>query len=63
VAILNRSKMDFSEETPEEKKLRLGGILNVAGKITGALAPVVPGLAPVAQVIGGVQQIAGALKK
>jgi hypothetical protein len=59
--VLNRSKMDFSEETPEEKKLRPGGILSLAGKITGALAPVVPALAPVAGVIGGVQQIAGAL--
>ena len=44
--------MDFSGETPEEKKLRLGGVLNVAGKIIPAIAPFVPALQPVAAVIG-----------
>ena len=61
--VKNRLKMDFAEETPEEKKIRLGKVLQVAGQVTGALAPVIPALAPVAGVIGGVQQIAGAIKK
>ncbi len=56
-------EMDFSNETPEEKKLRLSGLLNGVGKAVTALAPVFPALAPAAQVIGGVQQIAGAFHK
>ena len=48
--------MDFSEETPEEKKIRLGGILKVAGAIIPALAPFVPALAPVAAVIGALKK-------
>ena len=48
--------MDFSDETPEEKKLRLGGIVKVAGKIIPALAPYVPALEPVAAVIGAVKK-------
>jgi hypothetical protein len=43
--------MDFSGETPEEKKIRLGGIVRVAGKIIPAIAPFVPALQPVAAVI------------
>ncbi len=48
--------MDFSDETPEEKKLRLGGIVKAAGKIIPALAPFVPALQPVAAVIGAVKK-------
>ena len=48
--------MDFSEETPEEKKLRLGGIVKVAGKIIPAIAPFVPALQPVAAVIGALKK-------
>jgi len=48
--------MDFSDETPEEKKLRLGGIIKVAGKIIPAIAPFVPALQPVAAIIGAVKQ-------
>jgi hypothetical protein len=48
--------MDFSNETPEEKKLRLGGIVKVAGKIIPAIAPFVPALQPVAAIIGAVKQ-------
>ncbi len=55
--------MDFSQETPEEKKLRLSGIVKVVTKAIPALAPVFPVLAPAAAVIGGAQQIAGAFKK
>jgi len=50
------STMDFSGETPEEKKLRLGGVLNVAGKIIPAIAPFVPALQPVAAVIGALKK-------
>jgi hypothetical protein len=48
--------MDFSEETPEEKKIRLGGIVQVAGKIIPAIAPFVPALQPVAAVIGALKK-------
>lgn len=48
--------MDFSEETPEEKKIRLGGIINVAGKIIPAIAPFVPALQPVAAIIGAIKK-------
>jgi hypothetical protein len=48
--------MDFSEETPEEKKIRLGGIIQVAGKIIPAIAPFVPALQPVAAVIGALKK-------
>lgn len=48
--------MDFSNETPEEKKLRLGGIVKVAGKIIPVVAPFVPALQPVAAVIGAIKQ-------
>ena len=48
--------MDFSEETPEEKKIRLGGIINVAGKIIPAIAPFVPILQPVSAVIGALKK-------
>ena len=47
---LNRSKMDFAEQTPEEKK----GI-NL-GKVIGAVAPFVPALQPVAAVIGALKK-------
>jgi hypothetical protein len=43
--------MDFSAETPEEKRIRLGGIVKVAGKIIPAIAPFVPVLQPVSAVI------------
>jgi hypothetical protein len=43
--------MDFSGETPEEKKIRLGGVVKVAGKIIPAIAPFVPALQPVSAVI------------
>jgi hypothetical protein len=45
-------EMDFSGETPEEKKLRLGGVVKVIGKVIPAIAPFVPALQPVAAVIG-----------
>ena len=48
--------MDFSEETPEEKKIRLGGILKIAGAIIPAIAPFVPALQPVAAVIGALKK-------
>lgn len=48
--------MDFSEETPEEKKIRLGGIINVAGKIIPVIAPFVPALQPVAAIIGAIKK-------
>jgi hypothetical protein len=48
--------MDFSEETPEEKKIRLGGIIKVVGKIVPAIAPFVPALQPVAAIIGALKK-------
>ena len=48
--------MDFSEETPEEKKIRLGGIIKIAGAIIPAIAPFVPALQPVAAVIGALKK-------
>lgn len=48
--------MDFSDETPEEKKIRLGGIIKVAGKIIPVIAPFVPALQPVAAIIGAIKQ-------
>lgn len=48
--------MNFSEETPEEKKIRLGGIVQVAGKIIPAITPFVPALQPVAAVIGALKK-------
>ena len=53
---MNRSKTDFSEETPEEKKLNLGKIVQVAGKVIPAIAPFVPALQPVAAVIGALKK-------
>jgi hypothetical protein len=50
------STMDFSGETPEEKKIRLGGVVKVAGKIIPAIAPFVPALQPVAAVIGALKK-------
>jgi hypothetical protein len=47
---------DFSNETPEEKKLRLGGLLKVAGAVIPAVAPFVPALQPVAAVIGALKK-------
>ena len=48
--------MDFSAETPEEKKIRLGGIIKIAGAIIPAIAPFVPALQPVAAVIGALKK-------
>jgi hypothetical protein len=53
---LKSQEMDFSGETPEEKKIRLGGVVNVAGKVIPALAPFVPALQPVAAVIGALKK-------
>jgi hypothetical protein len=55
---LNITKMDtdFSNETPEEKKLRLGGVLKVVGAVIPAVAPFVPALQPVAAVIGALKK-------
>ncbi len=53
---LNFRTMDFADETPEEKKLRLGGVVKAAGKVIPALAPYVPALQPVAAVIGAVKK-------
>jgi hypothetical protein len=49
-------EMDFSGETPEEKKLRLGGVVKVIGKVIPAIAPFVPALQPVAAVIGALKK-------
>jgi hypothetical protein len=49
-------EMDFSAETPEEKKIRLGGVVNVVGKVIPAIAPFVPALQPVAAVIGALKK-------
>jgi hypothetical protein len=54
-ANLNRSKMDFSEQTPEEK-LKLSQVLSGAGKVITAAAPFVPALQPVAAVIGALKK-------
>ena len=47
--------MDFSEETPEEKKIRLGGIIKVAERVLPAIAPFVPALQPVAAVVDAIR--------
>jgi hypothetical protein len=47
--------MDFSAETPEEKKLRLGGVIKIAERVLPALAPFVPALQPVAAVVGAIR--------
>jgi len=47
--------MDFSAETPEEKKLRLGGIVKIAERVLPAVAPFVPALQPVAAVVGAIR--------
>ena len=47
--------MDFSEETPEEKKIRLGGIVNIVERVLPAVAPFVPALQPVAAVVGAIR--------
>ena len=47
--------MDFSEETPEEKKIRLGGIVKVVERVLPAVAPFVPVLQPVAAVVGAIR--------
>ena len=48
--------LDFSNETPEEKKLRLGGIIKVAGNIIPLVTPFVPALQPVAAIIGAIKK-------
>ena len=48
--------MDFSEETPEEKKIRLGGIIKVAERVLPAIAPFVPALQPIAAVVGAIRR-------
>ena len=48
--------MDFSAETPEEKKIRLGGIIKVAERVLPAIAPFVPELQPVAAVVGAIRR-------
>jgi hypothetical protein len=47
--------MDFSAETPEEKKIRLGGIVNIVERVLPAVAPFVPALQPVAAVVGAIR--------
>jgi hypothetical protein len=47
--------MDFSEEIPEEKKIRLGGIVKVVERVLPAVAPFVPALQPVAAVVGAIR--------
>jgi hypothetical protein len=47
--------MDFSAETPEEKKLRLGGIVQVVERVLPAIAPFVPALQPIAAVVGAIR--------
>ena len=49
--------MDFSEETPEEKKIRLGGVVKVIERVLPAIAPFVPALQPVAAVVGAVSSL------
>jgi hypothetical protein len=53
---LNRSKTDFSEETPEEKKLNVGKNVQVAGKMIPTVVPYVPALQPVTAVIGALKK-------
>ena len=48
-------EMDFSGETPEEKKLRLGGVIKIVERVLPALAPFVPALQPVAAVVGAIR--------
>ena len=48
--------MDFSEETPEEKKIRLGGIVKVVERVLPAIAPFVPALQPIAAVVGAIRR-------
>jgi hypothetical protein len=47
--------MDFSAETPEEKKIRLGGVVKVVERVLPAIAPFVPALQPVAAVVGAIR--------
>ena len=47
--------MDFSAETPEEKKIRLGGVVKVIERVLPAIAPFVPALQPVAAVVGAIR--------
>jgi len=47
--------MDFSAETPEEKKIRRGGIVTVVERVLPAVAPFVPALQPVAAVVGAIR--------
>jgi hypothetical protein len=54
--LLRMDSMDFSQETPEEKKIRLGGLLKVVGAVIPAIAPFVPALQPVAAVIGALKK-------
>ena len=49
--------MDFSAETPEEKKIRLGGVVKVVERVLPAIAPFVPALQPVAAVVGAVSSL------
>lgn len=48
--------MDFSEETPEEKKIRLGGIVKIVERVLPAVAPFVPALQPIAAVVGAIRR-------
>ena len=47
--------MDFSAETPEEKKIRLGGIVKIVERVLPAVAPFVPALQPIAAVVGAIR--------
>jgi len=47
--------MDFSAETPEEKKIRLGGIVKIVERVLPIVAPFVPVLQPVAAVVGAIR--------
>ena len=49
--------MDFSAETPEEKKIRLGGVIKVVERVLPAIAPFVPALQPIAAVVGAVSSL------
>jgi hypothetical protein len=53
---ITKMDMDFSQETPEEKKIRLGGIVKAVGNVIPAIAPFVPALQPVAAVIGAIKK-------
>ena len=51
------TKMDFSnEQSPEEKKINVGKIIQTAGKVIHAAAPFVPVLQPIDAVITAVKK-------